>query len=413
MDTLSFGRTSLSERERRNLYILEAIRKTSPISKTNISRSTGLNIVTVSNYIDKFVAKGAVIERGLDISSGGRRPELVELNPNYCYAIGIDLGYEEEGLETSMTGILINFVNTTLLKIKEKRPKENIEGIVDRSVNLINRLISDAAKSSFTADKIKGIGIGISGIINKENFTIRNPLTGVTADYLLLKTSIEEKLRIPVLFANDATVAAYAEKIKYYDPDARNIIYMYGDMGAGLIINQELYEGSSGSAGELCLNDQSGMRYKYGDCECSFLKSIDSGAGAIAEARQMLSEGKEKSKILDLTNGSVEKINLDSIIEAAKKYNDEVAIKLLKKAGQNIGIKAAYLINFLNPDMVIIGGGLERAGDIFLSSVRETVRKWAVKEAADVVKIIPSQIGEEAVAFGAANFAMLGVSAQT
>ena len=74
---------TLTDREKRNIDILETIRKGGQISKTDISRQTGLNIVTVSNYVDTYVKGGLVIERGLDISTGGRRPTLVELNPNY------------------------------------------------------------------------------------------------------------------------------------------------------------------------------------------------------------------------------------------------------------------------------------------------------------------------------------------
>src|SRR3989338_1834858 len=81
-----------TEKERRNLAILDIIRRTREVSRAEISRITHLNIVTISNYIDDYISKGLVLEKGLDISSGGRRPELLQLNPKYGYAIGIDLG---------------------------------------------------------------------------------------------------------------------------------------------------------------------------------------------------------------------------------------------------------------------------------------------------------------------------------
>ena len=84
---------SLTERERKNVAILESIKRYGPISRTDISKLTKLNIVTVSNYVNNFIEQGIVIEKGLDISSGGRRPTIVVLNPKSSYVIGLDLGY--------------------------------------------------------------------------------------------------------------------------------------------------------------------------------------------------------------------------------------------------------------------------------------------------------------------------------
>ena len=83
---------SLTERERKNVSILEAIKRYGPISRTDISKLTKLNIVTISNYVNNFIEQGIVIEKGLDISSGGRRPTIVVLNPKAAYVIGVDLG---------------------------------------------------------------------------------------------------------------------------------------------------------------------------------------------------------------------------------------------------------------------------------------------------------------------------------
>ena len=80
------------DRERKNLAILELIRRKSPMSRAEISRSLGINIVTISNYIDFYINKKMILEVGLDVSSGGRRPELIELNARGGYVVGVDLG---------------------------------------------------------------------------------------------------------------------------------------------------------------------------------------------------------------------------------------------------------------------------------------------------------------------------------
>src|SRR3989338_6009140 len=81
----------LTDKGRKNLAILETIKRSGPISKADISKITTLNIVTVSNYINTFIESGLVIEKGLDVSSGGRRPTIIELNPRAYCVIGIDL----------------------------------------------------------------------------------------------------------------------------------------------------------------------------------------------------------------------------------------------------------------------------------------------------------------------------------
>ena len=92
MRTSELDAHTLTERERKNVSILEAIKRYGPISRTDISKLTKLNIVTVSNYVNNFIEQGIVIEKGLDISSGGRRPTIVVLNPKSAYVIGVDLG---------------------------------------------------------------------------------------------------------------------------------------------------------------------------------------------------------------------------------------------------------------------------------------------------------------------------------
>jgi len=96
------------------------------------------------------------------------------------------------------------------------------------------------------------------------------------------------------------------------------------------------------------------------------------------------------------------KLSIDNIIEAAKS-GDTLAIDLLEDAAVNLGVRVAYLVNLFNPEIVIIGGGVEKTGSLFLEPLRRTVRKWAFEEPANIVKIIPAQLGTNSVALGAAS----------
>src|SRR3989338_9123756 len=91
MRDLSFKGESFSDRARKNLSILDTIRRIGPISKTDISSFIGVNVVTVSNYVEEFLRQKLIFEKELDVSKGGRRPVLLDLNNDAGYAIGVGL----------------------------------------------------------------------------------------------------------------------------------------------------------------------------------------------------------------------------------------------------------------------------------------------------------------------------------
>jgi glucokinase len=103
--------------------------------------------------------------------------------------------------------------------------------------------------------------------------------------------------------------------------------------------------------------------------------------------------------------GDPKKITKETVIEAAK-ANDDLATDIIRNAGMNLGVRVAYLVNLFNPEVVVIGGGVEKAGDIILEPVKSTVKKLAFSEQANMVKIITSSLGEDAVALGAAALAV-------
>jgi len=99
------------------------------------------------------------------------------------------------------------------------------------------------------------------------------------------------------------------------------------------------------------------------------------------------------------------------IIEAAK-AKDKIAVEIIENAGVNLGVRIAYLINLFNPEVVVVGGGIEQAGELLLGSVRKTVRQLAFEEPANTVKIVPSRLGDSAVALGAAALVLREIFAQ-
>ena len=124
MRQVDFQKEVLSEKEKRNIDILEILRKHGPISRPDISKEMGINVVTISNYIDEFIKRNLVYEKELDISEGGRRPVLLDLNPQAGFVIGAGLNL------MNMVGLLADLKGNIITKTQITRPKASVTTVL-------------------------------------------------------------------------------------------------------------------------------------------------------------------------------------------------------------------------------------------------------------------------------------------
>ena len=179
------------------------------------------------------------------------------------------------------------------------------------------------------------------------------------------------------------------------------------------MINGEVYRGAQGYAGEVSIynyKEQDQFRCDSGrDC---FIKRWEMDLGMVDEARDALAKDREKrEKFLNQYSCALETLDLKTVFAAAR-AGDSLVELVLERAAKRLGIKIAYLVNLLNPQAVIIGGGIEEAGEKFLNTVTSTIKEWAFRETADNLKIIYSQLRENAVALGVASLVMRRIFAQ-
>ncbi len=387
--------TVLTDRERKNIILLDVIRRNGPIAKTDIARITKHNIVTVSNYVEHYIKQKLVLEKGLDVSSGGRRPELVELNGEWGYVVGVDIAH-------ASLGCMITTLNPKVLyKETVARPAGHMENVLAEAVKLVRKVI---AASGVDPAKIKGIGAGISGVIDKNAGTVRD--TDVTrgttvGSFIAAKSILEKEIKVPVLIGNDASLAALAEKKMSLRIDDENILYMYGDVGSGIIANNELFWGSSWSAGDTQLNlhEGEGLNLPRWVPESNFFRSRGQDMGLMEDARAILEKG-ASGPFRDMTEGKPERVTFEAVLEAAQKGDGPIA-ELVERTVTLLGLKVAYLANFFNPEVVVLGGGFEHGGDFVLNRIRVVVKKLVMEETGSVAKIILSRLGKDAVGLGA------------
>jgi len=391
-----FRYRTLTDRERKNLMIMDIVRRSGPISRTEISKMTEINIVTISNYVNNYIDKGFVVEKGLDISTGGRKPTLLELNARGGYVIGVDIGPKK--MRVALTDLAVNPVVKKVIE----RPTGDMEEVTNNSLNIIEQIIDE---SKVEKEKIRGMGFGISGVIDDIAGTVRdtNHKRGKTSSsFATLRIEAENKFNIPTYIGNDATCAAYGEKRLTMEAEVENMLYIYSDVGCGIIIKGEIYSGAGGSAGEIQLSVDRGGNDNppLPTDQLYYLRPLGVDLGMVQDAKNIIAKG-IGTKILEFAHGSVDNIMLDDIIKAAAE-NDKIATDLIETAGIGLGTRVAYLINLFNPEAVVIGGGIEKAGELILESIRKAVRKLAFEEPASRVRILPSGLGEDAVSLGAA-----------
>lgn len=387
----------LTEREEKSFQLLELLRQKGPLTRTELSQGTGFNIVTVSNYINQFIKQALVAERGFDISTGGRKPILVELNAKAGFAIGIDVGPLDVG-KTHTVMVLTDLRGHIVHRVVRPRTSDTL----DRHLQDLNGLIGEFLKSSpIDTKKIAGIGIGLPGIMDERAGTVRDTSRqGIRTNYVALRDQLEAEFHLPVLMGHDATLAGYGELRLGLERPTQNLVYLYSDVGASLIFNNHIYWGSGGSAGELGLFVPSDDDYLTWIKSPSFVLSNVWDLGLGAQARKLIQEG-HPTKIQELAHGQLEAIQLETVLQAVQ-GGDELARELIEHAAMQLGIRIAYLVNLLNPEAVIIGGGIEKAGSVLLEPIWRCVKKYAYEEPASLVDILPAQLGENAVALGGA-----------
>jgi predicted NBD/HSP70 family sugar kinase len=249
--------------------------------------------------------------------------------------------------------------------------------------------------------KICGIGVGLPGIVDERAGTVRDTsLHGIRANYVAIRDQLETECRLPVLMGNDATLAGYGELRLGMTRPVQNLIYLYSDVGASLVFNGHIYWGSGGSAGQVGIFVPLDDDYLKWIKTPPFVLSNEWDLGLAAQAKKLIQEGHATS-IQELVQENLEAVTLDTVLQAARS-GDQLARELTEHAAMQLGIRIAYLVNLLNPDAVIVGGGIERAESMLFEPVWRAVKRYAYEEPASLVDVLPAQLGENAVALGAA-----------
>ena len=385
------GNLRLVQKINRSL-ILNLIKDKGPISRADISRITKLTRSTVSSIVDYLIKKGLIKEIGLTSSGVGRKAILLKLNSKAYYSIGVDLG-------TLHTTIVI----TDLLGRVEKRVEypTNCQLEKDKILEKLKASIHNIVKNSgIKRKKIVGIGVAAPGLIDKEGTMLITPNFGWRNTSL--GKILKKEFHIPVFVDNNVNTMALAEFEFGKGQGVKNFVFINVGIGigAGVVINGKLFHGESNCTGEIghTTVDYNGPKCSCGNNGC--LEVMASGPAIAKRAIKSIKEGK-KSLISKLVNYDLNQISAE-IVAIAANQGDKLGRSIMEETGEYLGTGVANIINLFNPELVIMGGGVARAGDLIFEPLKKAVRKRAFSVSAKVAKIIRVSLGKDCTVIGAA-----------
>ena len=317
------------------------------------------------------------------------------------WVIGVDLG----GTNIVVGVLPIDAAEADVLALKSE-PTDAERGakyVVDKIVLLIEEARAEVvAQFGGTRADFAGIGIGAPGPLNRQTGTvIQSPNLGWRN--FPLRDLISNAVNLPAVLDNDANCATYGE---WWLGAGRNVDTLIGltlgtGIGGGIVLHGEIFHGVSDAAGEIghMTIEANGRKCPCGNYGC--LEAYASGPAIARRAIEGLEAGAE-SLLSDLAGDKLENITAATVYEAVV-HGDTYANEVMRETAKFLGAGVANVINIFNPDMIVISGGVTKAGDHLFVPLRSEVRRRAFKSALDACQITAAQLPGTAGVIGAAG----------
>ena len=312
--------------------------------------------------------------------------------------VGVDMGGTK--ILSAVIDAEGNILGTAKLSTKAD---EGTTAVIDRIAESIEKAIN---KSNVENASIQAIGIGAPGPLDPETgVVIFAPNLGWRD--VPLKTELEARTGLPTFVDNDVNVGTLGEHAFGAAQGVENVvgIFVGTGIGGGIILKGELFHGASKTAGEIghIIVKAGGPRCGCGARGC--LEAVASRTAMAKQFRKAIQKKGKKSVLTKLTNGDLSVIRSGVLVKAIR-ANDKLTLKVFKKATKYLGIGIGSIVNFLNPEMIVLGGGVvEALDDTFIDNIRTYVEKYALPDTLNGVQIVRAKLGDNSGILGAAALA--------
>jgi glucokinase-like ROK family protein len=359
------------------------------ISRAEIARRTDLSRSTVSDIVGELLALGLVREVGAGVSSGGRRPIVLEFDDAAAVILGVDLGASHVAVTlTDLRGTVLAWEH------RDHPVRDDPPGALALVTSLAERCLATWGGSPRL---LLGAGVAVPSPVDPARPDQLDDVVVPQWRGVAVGQPLRRRFRVPVLVDNDANMGALAERWWGAGRGVDDFVYvkLATGIGSGFFIRGDVYRGASGVAGEIghLSIDPAGT-----PCTCGLRGCLVTAVGTpalVRRARQLLRDD-PRSALAGRAFGIAE-------LEDAALAGDPLAVRVVREGAEHLGVAVAGLTNVLNPALIIVGGGLARVGDLLLEPLRATVRSRTFVTSVERARIVASELGARAIAVGAAT----------
>ncbi|WP_330177261.1 ROK family transcriptional regulator [Streptomyces sp. NBC_01498] len=364
--------------------VLTLISSGAAATRADLARMTGLARSTVAQRVDALIAHGFVDESGPESgdSTGGRPPRRLRLRTREHAVAGVDLG-------ASHCRVALMDIGGTTLATREDPLSigDGPDPVLRHVEHTLRALLEEAGRDPRT---LRSIGVGVPGPVEFSTGRPVDPPIMPGWHQYPIPEFFASRFGARALVDNDVNVMALAEQRRAF-PETRFLLHIKvgTGIGCGIVADGRLHRGAQGSAGDI-------GHIKVGEredaCRCGNFGCLEAVAGGAAIAGRLAALG------LDAVSGR-------DVVRLVTSGNRD-ALRMVREAGRAVGEVLAGLVNFFNPDTVVLGGALAAVHDQLLAGVREAVYRRSNPLATRVLRIEPSRTGENAAALGAGILAI-------
>ncbi|HOQ68187.1 MAG TPA: ROK family protein [Candidatus Atribacteria bacterium] len=317
-------------------------------------------------------------------------------------------------VKTAFLGIDLGGTNTKVALVNEEGMVLERSIIPTRAVRKAEEVVKDIASEAMKLRKrfeergfrVQAAGIGIPGLIDWEKgICLLLPNFPNKWKEIPIREWLEEELSLPVAVINDVRAITLAEKRFGAGKEVQSLVMVAigTGIGGGVVLNGDLYIGKDGAAGEFghLTVEPNGLRCGCGSWGC--LEAYSSGPAMVAQALRALVHQSD-TLIRDMVDNDLSRVSPKIVAEAAQK-GDAIAVEIIERAGSYIGQALSCICVVVNPEMVVIGGGVAQAGELLFKSIEQSLRERLYIIPVDTIQIVPAQLGMDAGAIGTATWA--------
>lgn len=346
------------------VLVLEAVRRGRAHSRSEIAQRTGLGRAVVAQRVSELLERGMLSESSVGPSTGGRPPRHLEFSASAGHLLVADLG------ATSIDVAVTDLAGRILGHYAE--PADIAAG-PDLLLDRVDELFAIVRRTTHQAGRLWGIGIGVPGPVEFRTGRPVSPPIMPGWDGYPIRERYMDRYNAPVWVDNDVNVMALGEWRAGIARGHQNVVFVKigTGIGAGIISDGAIHRGAQGSAGDVghvqVVDDRS-VICRCGKIGC--LEAIAGGAALAREADQLARSGRCPllAEVLDQRGG----VTAEDLSRAAG-FGDPLCVDVLLRTGRHVGRMLATVVNFFNPSLIVVGGGVASSGDQFLAAIREAV----------------------------------------